>query len=75
MSITQPDVTLERPAQQGADMEQSVLGAILINNHPFYRVIGTIDTEDLFEDPLRTIFAAMRGLTGAGRRRHLPPGR
>jgi replicative DNA helicase len=45
---------------QSPDAERAVLGAILINNHAFYRIIGTIDTEDFFRDAHRTIFATMR---------------
>ena len=44
---------------QSPDAERAVLGAILINNHAFYRIIGTIDTET---SPRRAppIFATMR---------------
>ena len=47
---------------QSPDAERAILGAILINNHAFYRVIGTIDTEDFFRDAHRTIFATMRSM-------------
>jgi replicative DNA helicase len=60
MSVAQLDVTLDRPMPQSPDAERAVLGAILINNNAFYRVIGTIDTEDFFKDAHRTIFATMR---------------
>src|SRR5687767_5270401 len=60
MSVAQLDVTLDRQMPQSPDAERAVLGAILINNHAFYRVIGTIDTEDFFRDAHRTIFATMR---------------
>lgn len=45
---------------QSPDAERAVLGAILINNHAFYRIIGTIDTDDFFKDAHRTIFMTMR---------------
>ncbi|HUP62876.1 MAG TPA: replicative DNA helicase [Thermoanaerobaculia bacterium] len=45
---------------QSPDAERAVLGSIIINNHAFYRVIGTINTEDFFKDSHRTIFATMR---------------
>ena len=45
---------------QSPDAERAVLGSILINNHAFYRVIGTVDTDDFFKDAHRTIFATMR---------------
>jgi replicative DNA helicase len=60
MSVAQLDVTLDRQMPQSPDAERAVLGAILINNHAFYRIIGTIDTEDFFRDAHRTIFATMR---------------
>ncbi|MDP9191260.1 MAG: replicative DNA helicase [Acidobacteriota bacterium] len=62
MSVAQIDggVSLDRQMPQSPDAERAVLGAILINNHAFYRIIGTIDTEDFFRDAHRTIFATMR---------------
>ncbi|HYH07777.1 MAG TPA: replicative DNA helicase [Thermoanaerobaculia bacterium] len=60
MSVAQLDVALDRPMPQSPDAERAVLGAILINNNAFYRVIGTIDTDDFFKDAHRTIFATMR---------------
>ena len=60
MTIAQIDVALDRQLPQSPDSERAVLGAILINNHAFYRVIGTIDTDDFFKDAHRTIFGTMR---------------
>jgi replicative DNA helicase len=60
MSVAQLDIALDRPMPQSSDAERAVLGSILINNHAFYRVIGTIDTDDFFKDAHRTIFAMMR---------------
>jgi replicative DNA helicase len=60
MSVAQLDIALDRPMPQSSDAERAVLGSILINNHAFYRVIGTIDTDDFFKDAHRTIFATMR---------------
>jgi replicative DNA helicase len=62
MAMTQLDVALDRPLPQNPEAERSVLGSILINNHAFYRVLGTIDTEDFFKDANRTIFGTMRRL-------------
>jgi len=67
MTVAQLDVTLDRPMPQSPDAERAVLGAILINNHAFYRVIGTIDTEDFFKDAHRTIFATMRRMAEQSR--------
>ena len=60
MTVAQLDVALDRQMPQSPDAERAVLGAILINNHAFYRVIGTIDTDDFFKDAHRTVFATMR---------------
>ena len=62
MTMTQLDVALDRPLPQNPEAERSVLGSILINNNAFYRVLGTIDTEDFFRDANRTIFGTMRRL-------------
>jgi len=67
MSVAQLDVALDRPLPQSPDAERAVLGSILINNHAFYRVIGTINTEDFFRDAHRTIFATMRRLAEQSR--------
>lgn len=60
MTVAQLDVALDRQMPQSPDAERAVLGAILINNHAFYRIIGTIDTDDFFKDAHRTIFGTMR---------------
>jgi len=52
---------------QSPDAERAVLGSILLNNHAFYRVIGTVNSEDFFKDAHRTIFAMMRALAEASR--------
>jgi replicative DNA helicase len=67
MSVAQLDVTLDRPMPQSPDAERAILGAILINNNTFYRVIGIVDTPDFFRDANRTIFATMRLLAEQSR--------
>jgi len=67
MAVTQLDVSLDRPLPQNNDAERAVLGSILHNNNSFYRVIGTIDTEDFFKDSHRKIFSTMRELAGESR--------
>ncbi|MEA2413976.1 MAG: replicative helicase [Thermoanaerobaculia bacterium] len=67
MSVAQLDVALDRPLPQSPDAERAVLGSILINNHAFYRVVSTINTEDFFRDAHRTIFATMRRLAEQSR--------
>jgi replicative DNA helicase len=67
MATAQLDVALDRPLPQNPEAERAVLGAILFNNNAFYRVIGTIDTEDFFKDAHRTIFSTMRTLAEESR--------
>ena len=45
----------------------TLLGAILINNNAFYRVISLVDTEDFFKDAHRSIFSTMRALAEQSR--------
>ena len=52
---------------QSPDAERAVLGSILLNTNAFYRVVGTIDTEDFFKDAHRSIFATMRLLAEQSR--------
>ena len=63
----QLDVVLDKPLPQNPEAERSILGSILINNNAFYRVLGTIDTEDFFKDAHRAIFATMRALAEQSR--------
>src|SRR6266576_4148980 len=67
MTAVQIDTVLDRPLPQSTDAERAVLGSILINNNAFYRVMGTIDTEDFFKDAHRSIFATMRSLAEQSR--------
>jgi len=67
MSVAQLDISIDRAMPQSPDAEKAILGAILINNNVFYRVIGTIDTDDFFKDAHRTIFATMRRMAEASR--------
>src|SRR5258706_383857 len=67
MSVAQLDVALDRPLPQNPDAERAVLGSILLSSNAFYRVIGTVDTEDFFKEANRQIFAAMRELAEQSR--------
>ena len=60
-------IALDEPLPNNVEAERAVLGAIIINNHAFYRVIGRIDTESFFKDAHRKIFAAMRRLAEQSR--------
>src|SRR5262252_1144441 len=51
--------SLERTLPHNVDAEKSVLGAILVNNENYYRVIETIKPEDLYLDAHRVIFRKM----------------
>jgi len=66
-SLVPVSVSLDEPLPHNAEAERAVLGAIIINNNVFYRVIGTIDTESFFKDHHRKIFAAMRTLAEESR--------
>ncbi|HEX8151794.1 MAG TPA: replicative DNA helicase, partial [Thermoanaerobaculia bacterium] len=67
MTVAQFDVALDRPMPQSPDAERAVLGSILLNTNAFYRVVGTIDTDDFFKDAHRSIFATMRLLAEQSR--------
>jgi replicative DNA helicase len=67
MSLAPVGISLDEPLPHNVDAERAVLGAIIINNNAFYRVIGTIDTESFFKDSHRKIFAAMRRLAEQSR--------
>jgi replicative DNA helicase len=62
MSLATVGISLDEPLPHNNEAERAVLGAIIINNNAFYRVIGTIDTDSFFKDHHRKIFAAMRVL-------------
>ena len=51
--------SLERTLPHNVDAEKSVLGAILVNNENYYRVIETLRPEDLYLDAHRVIFRMM----------------
>ncbi|MBW3564382.1 MAG: replicative DNA helicase [Acidobacteria bacterium] len=67
MSVAQIDVALDKPLPQNPEAERSVLGSILIDNHAYYRVIGTIDENDFYRDAHRVIFSAMTILATGSR--------
>jgi replicative DNA helicase len=60
VSAAQLGVKLDQPLPQSPDSERAVLGAILLNQHAFYRVIGIIDAEDFLKESHRTLFTTMR---------------
>jgi replicative DNA helicase len=51
--------SLERTLPHNVDAEKSVLGAILVNNENYYRVIETLHPEDFYLDAHRVIFRQM----------------
>ena len=51
--------TLERTLPHNVDAEKSVLGAILVNNENYYKVIENLRPEDFYLDAHRVIFRKM----------------
>src|SRR5262245_19024327 len=51
--------SLERTLPHNIDAEKSVLGAILVNNENYYRVLENLRPEDLYLDAHRVIFRMM----------------
>jgi replicative DNA helicase len=54
--------TLERALPHNIDAEKSLLGAILVNNEYYYRVIEFLRPEDFYLDAHRIVFRHMIGL-------------
>ena len=50
---------LERSLPHNIDAEKSVLGAILVNNENYYRVVEFVRPEDFYFDSHRVIFRQM----------------
>jgi replicative DNA helicase len=67
MSVAQIDVSLGKPLPQNPEAERSVLGSVLLDNHAFYRIVGTIREEDFYKDSHRVIFSAMTRLASENR--------
>ena len=59
--------TLERALPHNIDAERSLLGAVLINNENYYRVIELLRPEDFYLDSHRTILKHMVGLVERAR--------
>lgn len=55
------------PLPHNVDLEQSMLGAILINNDAFYRVSDFLEPKHFFEELHQLIFEVCAGLIRAGR--------
>jgi len=51
--------SLERTLPHNIDAEKSVLGAILVNNENYYRVLETLKPEDFYLDAHRVIYRKM----------------
>jgi replicative DNA helicase len=62
MALAPLEVSLDDPLPHNVEAERAVLGAVIMNNNAFYRIIGTVDTPSFFKDSHRKIFAAMRRL-------------
>ena len=51
--------SLERTLPHNVDAEKSVLGAILVNNDNYYRVLESLRSEDFYLDAHRVIYRKM----------------
>ncbi len=58
--------TIERPLPQSAELEKAVLGAILVGHKQRAELLNTLQSDDFFDRPNGTIFAAMLALHGNG---------
>jgi replicative DNA helicase len=67
MSVAQIDVSLGKPLPQNPEAERSVLGSVILDNHAFYRIVGTVREEDFYKDSHRVIFSAMTRLASESR--------
>ena len=72
--------SLERTLPHNIDAEKSVLGAILVNNENYYRVLESLKPEDFYLDAHRAIYRKMAELietaantTGLVERGYLSP--
>src|SRR5581483_8018178 len=59
--------SLERALPHNIDAERSLLGAVLVNNENYYRVVELLRPEDLYLDAHRTIMKHMIGLVERAR--------
>ncbi len=59
--------SLERTLPHNVDAEKSVLGAILVNNENYYRVLENLRPEDFYLDAHRVIYRQMVELIGRSR--------
>ena len=64
MAISVQDLSLHKLPPQNIEAEQSVLGAILIDNDAVDKIAGILDStgDDFYRDAHRKIFRAMRSL-------------
>jgi len=67
MALALSELSLDKPLPQNPEAERSVLGSVLIDNHSFYRIVGTIQTEDFYREGHRVIFGAMTDLVSQNR--------
>src|SRR5687767_9646876 len=54
--------SLERALRHNVDAEKSVLGASLVNNENYYRILETLRAEDFYLDAHRVIYRQMAEL-------------
>src|SRR5512140_3273702 len=60
--MKESDLTLDKLPPQNIEAEQSVLGAILLDNNALYTAFELITQDDFYKDSNRKIFIAMTEL-------------
>src|SRR5215467_5390139 len=66
LTLTPPDHTY-RSAPHNIEAEQSLLGAILVNNDAFYRVSDFLESKHFFEPIHQTIYETAGSLMRTGK--------
>lgn len=60
--MKETDVTLDKLPPQNVEAEQSVLGAILLDNNALTATLELVGKDDFYKDSHRKIFASMEDL-------------
>ncbi len=60
--MSQPNLSLDKLPPQNLEAEQSVLGAILLDNNALYTAFELITQDDFYKDSNKKIFVAMTEL-------------
>ena len=60
--MASPDLTIQKVPPQNIEAEQSVLGAVLLDNFAMNKVMDIVSPDDFYKGPHRRIFSAMLDL-------------